>query len=396
MSANAATVMIVAAEASSALFAQRLLEHWKKQRREIHAFGVGTDSMEKLGFERLGKSEEMAVFGAVEIFETWDLLKSVFNRLVEEAAKRRPSVVVVMDYPEFNLYLSRKLHAMGIPVVYYVSPQVWAWRKGRVETIKRFCRKVLLLFPFEVEFYASKGVPNKFVGHPILDELDDKYFTAEYAKVHRERYGFRPEEIVIGLMPGSRRGEIKQHLQLQLDVARRLHKNFENIRIILLVAPTLTKEYVQERLGDLQFPITLVKDEPFEMIHLADYILAASGTATLMVGLLEKPMVIMYRMKFLTGMIARLLVRGIRHFGIVNLILGREIVPERWQGGANVDELYALMSRYVADKAYADGVRNELKQLKSRLGDRGATQRVAEALEEFFVANDERSRDGHP
>lgn len=380
-----AQVMIVAAEASSALFAQRLLEHWKKEKREIQAFGVGTESMEAIGFERLGKSEEMAVFGAFEIFETWDLLKSVFNRLVEEAKKRRPSVVIVMDYPEFNLYLSRKLHALGIPVVYYVSPQVWAWRKGRVETIKRFCKKVLLLFPFEVDFYASKGVPNEFVGHPILDELDDKYFTPEYAKVHRERYGIHPEEIVIGLMPGSRRGEIKQHLQIHLDVARRLHQNFDHLRFILLVAPTLKKEYIQERMGDLQFPITLIKDEPFEMIHLADYILAASGTATLMVGLLEKPMVIMYKMKFLTGLIARMVVRGIRNFGIVNLILGREVVPERWQSGANVDELYRLMARYVADPSHAESVRAELKTLKSRLGEKGATQRVAASLEEFFT-----------
>lgn len=377
-------VMIVAAEASSALFAQRLLEYWKRERREIQAFGVGTNDMEKLGFERLGKSEEMAVVGAAEIVEQWGLLKSVFNKLLEEAKKRRPNVVIVMDYPEFNLYLSRKLHAEGIPVVYYVSPQVWAWRKGRVQTIKRFCKKVFLLFPFEVDFYKSKNVPHEFVGHPILDELDEKYLKPEYSKMHRERYGIHAEETVIGLMPGSRRGEIKMHLDIQLEVARRLHKNFENIRIVLLVAPTLSKEYIQERLGDLKFPIMLIKDEPFEMIHLVDYMLAASGTATLMVGLLEKPMVIMYRMKFLTGLIARLVVRGVKHFGIVNLILGREVVPERWQGGANADELYELMSRYVADKTYAEGVRNELKQLRPRLGDRGATKRVADSLEEFF------------
>lgn len=385
MNEKTATVMIVAAEASSALFAQRLLEYWKKERREIHSFGVGTESMEKLGFERLGKSEEMAVVGVAEIAETWGLLKSVFNRLVAEAAKRRPNVVIVLDYPDFNLLLSRKLHALGIPVVYYVSPQVWAWRKGRVGTIKRFCRNVFLLFPFEVEFYKSKGVPHLFVGHPILDELDDKYFSADYRKTHRERYGIQPEETVIALMPGSRRGEIKMHLDIQLEVARRLHRTFENIRIVLLVAPTLSKEYLQDRLGDVQFPIMLIQDEPFEMIHLADHVLAASGTATLMVGLLEKPMVIMYRLKFLTGLIARVVVRGVRHFGIVNLILGREVVPERFQGSANADELFGLMSRYVADPAYAETVRNELKQLKTRLGERGATKRVADALEEYLV-----------
>lgn len=379
------SVMIVAAEASSALFAQRLLEYWKKEGKAIQAFGVGTDSMEAIGFERLGKSEEMAVVGAAEIAEHFGLLKSVFNRLVEEADRRRPNVVIVMDYPEFNLMLSKKLHRLGIPVVYYVSPQVWAWRKGRVETIKKYCRKVLLLFPFEVAFYDEKKVSNDFVGHPILDELDDKYFTDEYRKRHRERYGIRPDEIVIGLMPGSRRGEIRQHLQMQLEVAKRLHSQFRNLRIILLVAPTLKKEYLQEQLEEVTFPIMLVKDEPFEMIHLADFILAASGTATLMVGLLEKPMVIMYRMKWLTGLIAKLVVRGVRFFGIVNLILGREVVPERFQGRANVDELTRLMSRYISEPEYTAQVKADLKTLKARLGDRGATARVAKSLEEFSL-----------
>lgn len=379
------SVMIVAAEASSALFAQRLLEYWKKEGKAIQAFGVGTDSMEAIGFERLGKSEEMAVVGAAEIAEHFGHLKAVFNRLVEEADRRRPNVVIVMDYPEFNLMLSKKLHRLGIPVVYYVSPQVWAWRKGRVETIKKYCRKVLLLFPFEVAFYDEKKVVNDFVGHPILDELDDKYFTDEYRKHHRERYGIRPDEIVIGLMPGSRRGEIRQHLQMQLEVAKRLHSQFQNLRIILLVAPTLKKEYLQDQLEEVTFPIMLVKDEPFEMIHLADFILAASGTATLMVGLLEKPMVIMYRMKWLTGLIAKLVVRGVRFFGIVNLILGREVVPERFQGRANVDELTRLMARYISEPEYTAQVKADLKTLKARLGDRGATARVAKSLEEFSL-----------
>lgn len=375
--------MIVAAEASSALFAQRLIEFWNKQGRRIHAFGVGTQAMEDLGFERLGKSEEMAVVGAAEIIEAYGHLKSVFNRLVEEAARRRPSVVIVMDYPEFNLMLSKKLHALGIPVVYYVSPQVWAWRKGRVMTIKKYCEKVLLLFPFEIPFYESKGVKHDFVGHPILDELDPKYLSKEYRDLHRHRYGIQDHEVVVGLMPGSRRGEIKQHLDIQLQVAARLHKEFPQTRIMLMVAPTLTKEYLQERLGDIKFPIMVIKDEPFEMIHLADIVLAASGTATLMVGLLEKPMVIMYKLKWLTGIFARLVVRGVKFFGIVNLISGKEIVPERWQSGTEPDHLFDLMARYIREPAYKEQVIQDLRKIRAHLGDVGATQRVSKSLEPY-------------
>lgn len=377
-------IMFVAAEASSSLFALRLMEFWKKQKRDYHFFGVGSPEMEALGFERLGKSEEMAVVGVSEIIDQYAHLKEVFNRLVAEAARRRPKLVVVMDYPEFNLMLSKRLHAMGIPVVYYVSPQVWAWRKGRVEQIKKYCRKVLLLFPFEREFYASKNVPFEFVGHPVLDELNDKYFTAEYRRSHRARCGVQENEIVIGLMPGSRRGEIKQHLQMQLEIARRLCLRYSNIRILLMVAPTRTKEELQDQLGDLKFPLMMQKDEPLEMIHLADFILAASGTATLQVALLEKPMVIMYKMKWLTGIVAKVLVRGVKFFGLPNLIAGREIVPERWQGGANVEDLFQLMCRYIDDPIYAQKVRDDLADLKKHLGDKGATARVAASLEEYL------------
>lgn len=378
------SVMFVAAEASSALFAQRLIELWQKEGRDIKTFGVGTEAMEALGFERLGKSEEMAVVGAAEIIEAYGHLKNVFNKLVEEAKRRKPRVVVVMDYPEFNLMLSKKLHALGIPVVYYVSPQVWAWRKGRVLTIKKYCEKVLLLFPFEVDFYKSKGVPYDFVGHPILDEMNPKYLTKEYRDLHRHRYGIQDQEIVIGLMPGSRRGEIKQHLDIQLEVARRLYREFPNLRILLMTAPTLSKEYLQERVGNLTYPIMIIKDEPFEMIHLADVVLAASGTATLMVGLLEKPMVIMYKLKWLTGIFARIVVRGVKFFGIVNLILGKEAVPERWQSGTDPGHLYELMARYLRDSEYKNAVVKDLKSIRSYLGDTGATQRVSQSLQEYL------------
>jgi lipid-A-disaccharide synthase len=377
-------VLIVAAEASSGLFAQRLLEHWKKEKKQIQAFGVGTPEMEALGFERLGKSEEMAVVGAAEVIEHFSHLKGVFNRLVEEAEKRRPKLAIVLDYPDFNLMLAKKLKALGIPVVYYISPQVWAWRKGRVKKIKQFCEKVLVLFPFEVAFYEAEGVPCEFVGHPILDELDPKYFSTEYRKLHRNRCGIQDDDIVIGLMPGSRTGEINQHLDIQLETARKLYNRYDKVRVLLMVAPTRSKEEIQDRLGDLRFPIIVQKDEPFEMIHLCDFILAASGTATLMVALLEKPMVIMYKMKWLTGIVAKLVVRGVRFFGLPNLILGREVIPERWQGDANPDHLAELMGAYIEKPEHAAKTKAALAEIRQHLGEKGATARVAKAVERYL------------
>ncbi|AFY01182.1 lipid-A-disaccharide synthase [Bdellovibrio bacteriovorus] len=379
-------VLIVAAEASSVTYAQRILEAWKAQGRKVHAFGVGSQDMEDIGFERLGKSEEMAVVGAAEIISAYSHLKSVFDNLVAEAEKRRPKVAIVMDYPEFNLMLAKKLHALGIPVVYYISPQVWAWRKGRVKTIKKYCKKVFVLFPFEVPFYEEHGVPVEFVGHPLLDELDERLIDdLAYRKTHRNQCGIRDNEIVLGLMPGSRRLEVKQHLDIQLDAARILSKKFPNLKVLILTAPTFTKEYMQDRLENFRLPYMLLKDEPFRMIHLVDMMLVASGTATLQVGLLKKPMVIMYKMKWLTGVFAKLFVRGTKYFGLVNLILNKEAVPELFQSEVTAENLAAELERYVLDKKYHDSVVSDLGQVRQYLGDKGATQRVVKALEEYFV-----------
>lgn len=374
--------MIVAAEASSALFARRLLEHWKKEGRDVRAFGVGTKDMEALGFERLGKSEEMAVVGMAEIVTHYGLLKGVFDKLVEEAEKRRPDVVIVMDYPEFNLMLSKQLHKRGIPVVYYVSPQVWAWRQGRVQTIKKYCENVFLLFPFEVPFYEKHGVNHLFIGHPVLDELDPQLEDPVWRKTRRNQCGIRDDEIVIGLMPGSRRLEIKNLFPMQLEVARRLSRKDPNIRILILVAPTVEKEQLEPYLEDFRVPYMMMKDEPFRMIALVDFMLAASGTATLMVGLLKKPMVIVYRMSWLTAFLARRIVKTF--FGLPNLILGREVVPELFQERSEPDRVFAEMSKYLDDPAYAQATRDELGKLVHELGDRGATKRVAAALERYF------------
>ncbi|MFV8258533.1 lipid-A-disaccharide synthase [Bdellovibrio bacteriovorus] len=379
-------VLIVAAEASSVTYAQRILEAWKAQGRKVHAFGVGSQDMEDIGFERLGKSEEMAVVGAAEIISAYSHLKSVFDSLVAEAEKRRPKVAIVMDYPEFNLMLAKKLHALGIPVVYYISPQVWAWRKGRVKTIKKYCKKVFVLFPFEVPFYEEHGVPVEFVGHPLLDELDERLIDdLAYRKTHRNQCGIRDNEIVLGLMPGSRRLEVKQHLDIQLDAARILSRKFPNLKVLILTAPTFTKEYMQDRLENFRLPYMLLKDEPFRMIHLVDMMLVASGTATLQVGLLKKPMVIMYKMKWLTGVFAKLFVRGTKYFGLVNLILNKEAVPELFQSEVTAENLAAELERYVLDKKYHDSVVSDLGQVRQYLGDKGATQRVVKALEEYFV-----------
>lgn len=375
--------MIIAAEASSAHYALKLMQHWKASGKNYSFFGVGSGAMEAAGFERFGKSEEMAVVGVAEIVKHYAHLRAVFNKLVEQAAARRPQVVILMDYPEFNLMLAKKMRAMNIKCFYYISPQVWAWRKGRIETIKKYCEKAFLLFPFEAEFYKSKNVPYEFVGHPLLDELNEDFLNPEKIRYAKEKYGIKSTEKLLALMPGSRRGELDQHLDIQLEVARRLMLKYPQLRTAIFLAPTIRKEEMQDRLENFKSPYILLQDDPNKMISMADYILVASGTATLMVGLLQKPMVIMYKLKWLTGVIAKFIIR-VNFFGLVNLILDKEVVPERKQNDANPDELFKLLDRFISDPAYTAGVIEELKSLTLHLGKKGATKRVAESLEKYL------------
>ncbi|MEN0059478.1 MAG: hypothetical protein AAGB31_11635 [Bdellovibrio sp.] len=249
----------------------------------------------------------------------------------------------------------------------------------------KYCQKVFVLFPFEVPFYEEHGVPCEFVGHPLLDEMDERLLNdPSFRKTHRNQCGIRDDEIVLGLMPGSRRLELKQHFQIQLDTARVLAKKYPNLKIVILTAPTFSKEQMHDYLEDFRLPYVLLKDEPFRMIHLVDMMLVASGTATLQVGLLRKPMVIMYRMKWLTGLFAKLLVRGTKYFGLVNLILGKEAVPERFQGEVTPENMAALLERYIVEPTYRDQVVADLTQVRQYLGDKGATQRVVQSLDEYF------------
>ena len=378
-------ILIVAAEASSCLYAQRLLEHWKKQGREVEAFGIGDAAMAELGFECLGRAEDLAVVGIQEIISHWGVIKKAFHDCVDAVKVRRPDVVLLLDYPGFNLRFAKQVKALGVPVVYYISPQVWAWKTGRVHQIKQYVDKMLVLFPFEVDFYREFGMEVEFVGHPLLDELaTDKFEPSERTR-HRARFGITDEHVVLALMPGSRRSELKHHLATQLEAAGLLLERHPRLHLALLVAPNFSVDEIRSLLPeDLNIPLMLIKDEPFSMINMADVVLCASGTATLMVGLLEKPMVIMYRMNAFTAFLAKRFVTRTKHFGLINLVLDDRAVPEVFQEQASPGALAALLSPMVGDPKVRSEYQARLRTAKDRLGSAGATARVAAALEPYF------------
>ncbi len=376
--------LIIAAEASSSLYAQRLLEHWKSEGREVEAFGVGSREMERLGFFCIGRSEEMAVVGLQEVVKHFPLIRRTFHQILEECEMRKPKFALLLDYPDFNLRLAKELKKRGIRVVYYISPQVWAWRTGRVKLIRKVVDHMLVLFPFEEKFYREHDVKADFVGHPLLDELPAEQSPSDL-KARRQKFGIGDNEVVLGLMPGSRWSEINHHLETMLETAELMVKRNPRIRPILLVAPSLDRNELRLKIGDVNFPLQIIKEAPLDMISLTDVILVASGTATLMVGLMGKPMVIMYRMNSMTAWLAKKLVTKTPFFGMANLIMNRQIVPELFQDDANPKRLTEELSKFVEDDQERARVIADLAQIKDQLGSKGATLKVAELLKEYWV-----------
>lgn len=382
---NSNSVLIIAAEASSSLYAQRILEHWKENDKHYDCFGVGSDSMKDLGFRIFGRSEDMAVVGIQEVLKNYSDIKSVFYKILEEVDRVKPKVALLLDYPEFNMKLAKELKKRNIPVVYYISPQIWAWRQGRVKKIQKYVDKMLLLFPFEQDFYSKHKVNVEFVGHPLLDELKEKLFDPEWVNDRRQRYGILREHHVLALMPGSRNSEIKYNLQIQLQTAQLIHKKDPKIKIMLLVAPSLNKQNIQALIPEnYNVPLIVVQDEPFSMIAMADTVLCASGTATMMVGLMHKPMVIMYIMNSITAWIAKKLVTSTKYFGMINLILEDEVCKEHFQEQASPELLSESLLKLIQNPEHHKNIKDQLAQTASKLGDTGVTQRVCESLKPYL------------
>ncbi|MES2768707.1 MAG: lipid-A-disaccharide synthase [Bdellovibrionota bacterium] len=377
-------ILIIAAEASSTHYAEKLLKSWKDMGYEVNAFGIGSQKMEEMGFERFGKSEELAVMGIQEVLGVFDKIWYVFHKLIDEAKKRKPDCVLLLDYPDFNLRIAKKLKKAGFKIFYYISPQIWAWRTGRVHFIKKYIDKVLVLFPFEVDFYKKYGVDVEFVGHPLLDDIRPELFDKKYQTDLKQRYGIKADQKVLGLMPGSRNFELNHHLPVQLEAAEILRQKIPNLSVMLFVAPNKTIDQVKEKIPKLSIPLIFVQRDPFEMVSMADYVICASGTATLTVGLMEKPMVIMYIMKKLTVFFGQFIMKRPKFFGMSNLIPDKMISKEFFQEEATGQNIAAEAYRVLSNPAVYDAEVANLKELKTKLGSKGANKRVAESVLKFL------------
>ena len=372
-------LLVVAGEASGDLHAARLLRGVLERRPAIRAFGLGSDELRALGVDLVADSREIAVVGIVEAWSVLARAREIFAALLAEVDRRRPAVAVLVDFPDFNLRLARALRRRGVRVAYYVSPQVWAWRRWRVRAIAESVERMLLLFPFEEPFYRRAGVTALHVGHPLVDEVPA--LPQAWDEVPA---GALPARYRLALLPGSRASEVAALLPVMLAAARELAERLPLavtlIRAAAIDTGTLERQ-VAAAAGELT--VEIVDRDRYQKVAAAHLALCASGTATLETGLLGTPLIVVYRLSRLTWWLARLLVR-VPHASLVNLVLGRAVVPELLQAAATARRIAAEAEGLLRSRGAIEAMRTGLAELRSRLGRPGASQRAAEAVLELI------------
>jgi lipid-A-disaccharide synthase len=368
-------ILIVAAEASADLHAARALEELRKIRPGVQAFGVGGPHLRAAGLEALYPAEDLNVMGLVEVLPKIPRILGVMRGLREAAAARRPLVALLVDSPDFNLRLAKHLKALGVKVIYYVSPMIWAWRRGRARKIARVVDRMLCILPFEERFYEGTGVSARFVGHPFAERG-----LPGDAAGYRRALGLPEGRTVVALLPGSRRSEIDRIFPPMLEAAERIRTLHPDVQFVVPVAPTLPEEALRPALArHATLDVRLVAGRADEAVGASDAALVKSGTSTLETALMNRPMVVVYKLAWLSYWLGRLLVR-MSHFALVNILAGRTVVPELLQQEASPERMAAEIERLLTDRGARRAQLDGLAEVRRSLGEPGAARRVAEEI----------------
>jgi lipid-A-disaccharide synthase len=369
------TLMIVTGEASGDLHGAELARALWKLDRSLEILGMGGQRMEKAGVELVFDNRRLGVMGLVEVIKRWRWVARSYYSIRAWLKKGAIDLLVLIDSPDFNLRIARVARRYGIPVVYYIGPKIWAWRSGRVRTIAKRIQRMLVILPFEEEIYRKANVSCKFVGNPLLDEMPNDLDR----KVLRRQYGLDPCSLVVALLPGSRRQEIKRILPVMLSASSQISKEVEGVNFVLPVAPSVEWQSVECETSRWPISIKLVPADAPRVLASADAAVVASGTATLEAALTGTPMVIVYKMAWLTYILARMFIR-VRNIGLVNIVAGHRIVPELVQGAATGKTIANELVRLLKEKDLRQEMKKALERVSQRIGPPGASMRAAEEV----------------
>ena len=365
-------ILISAGEPSGEMYAARLVRALAT-RVEAHLFGLGGPRMREAGVELVAENSAIAVVGITEVLGKAPTVWRLIRQLCEEAERRRPKLAILVDSPGFNLRLARRLNAQGVPIVYFISPHVWAWKRWRIHAIRSRVKRMLCIFPFEEKYYRDRGVAADFVGHPQVDDVQATRSREEFAA----RYDMDPTKPIVALLPGSRRNELKYNLPTMLEASRLIAAK-QPAQFVLALAPALRPAEVVP-FAQADMPVHLVEDETYNALAAADAAIVSSGTATVEAALLGVPMVVVYRLAPTTAFLLRRLVRT-PFFSMVNLIAGRRVVTELFQDEFTAERVAGEVLRLLGSGEARDEMRRGLAEVRTKLGPGGAMERAAEII----------------
>ena len=369
---NSNSILIIAGELSGDVQGGKLVAAIKKLFPDVKITGIGGDNMEAAGMELLHHIREMSFLGFSEVIKHLPFIRKLMNELTEWIESNRPETVILIDYPGFNLRLAKKAKKLGCRIVYYISPQIWAWGAGRIKKISRLVDHMIVVFPFEEELYKAAGVRVDFVGHPILEGLNGRYSREEFYQKH----GFKLDNPVVGLLPGSRAQEVENLYLQMVEAVGLMKKELPDLQTVTGISPTLNEKIysIIETGKDLEH-----SNDIYDVMQHSDMLFVASGSATLESACLGTPMIIVYRVSPISWFLGKLLVK-LKNIGLVNIVAGEKIVPEILQSEVTATRLASEGLSLLGDKTLMEDTRKRLLMVKDSLGKTGASQRAAELI----------------
>lgn len=372
--AHASRVMIVAGEASGDLHGSFLVREMLAINPSLHFYGIGGNKMQQAGVRLLAHAADIGVVGVTEVFSKLGTFIKIIAKIRKSMDQLKPDLLILIDFPDFNLNIvARAAKKRNIKIFYYISPQVWAWREGRVKQIKRMVNKMAVILPFEVDFYAGHGYTVQYVGHPLRDKVNTS-LTPSQARLH---FGLAEKQTTIGLLPGSRTAEISRLLPEMMKAAKIISQKIPDAQYILPLADTLREESVAAIIAESGLAVKLVSGRTYDVLAACDLAIVTSGTATLETGLMGVPMIIIYKMSLFSALIGKLIINP-KHIGLVNIIAGKTVAPELIQLNANGPRIASEALAILLNEGKKQEMIAQLKDIRARLGEPGAAGRAAQ------------------
>jgi lipid-A-disaccharide synthase len=378
------SILIIAGENSGEKHGANLIRQFKKIQPSFSFYGIGGKHMGEQGVSLLHTVEDLAVVGLFEVIAHLPRIRKIFYHIKKETKKKRPAAAVLIDSPDFNLRLAKQIKKLGIPILYYISPTVWAWRKKRLKTIKKNVDKMLLIFPFEEKIYAEHGISAAYVGHPLKERVKISSSKEEFF----QRYRLDPQKKLVAILPGSRKSEVKNHMPILTQAIERLEQEF-GAQFVMPLAENITEKYVSSFLKGNQTDVTFLAKDGYEAMAYSDIALSSCGTANLEAALLGTPAVAFYRLSPLTYHSGIKLMK-IKHFSIVNILAGKKIIPELIQRKFTVENIMNEAQIILRSQGIRSEIKAEYEKICSALGDKVASENASRELERLIKNQEKR------